>query len=63
MKGRGSKLHSSNVFFNPFQTGLFRFVLFFVWHYVNARVCMFVGPLLLGSLRNYDGDGNGNFKI
>ena len=49
-------------FFNPFQTGLFRFVLFFVWHYVNARVSLFVGPLLLGTLRNYDGDGNGNFK-
>ena len=62
MKGRGSKLYSSYVFFNPFQTGLFRFVLFFVWHSVNARVSMFVGPLLLGTLRNYDGDGNGNFK-
>ena len=50
------------MFFNPFQTGLFRFVLFFVWQYVNARVSMSVGPLLLSTLRNYNGDDNGNFK-
>ena len=49
-------------FFNPFQTGLFRFVLFFGWHYVNVRVSMSVGPLLVRTLRNYDGDSNGNLK-
>ena len=43
------------MFFNLFQTVLFRFVLFFVWQYVNARVSMSVGPLLLWTLRNYNG--------
>ena len=62
MKERESKLYSPFVFLNSFQTGLFRFVLFFVWHYVNARVSMSVGPLLLWTLRNYDGDSNGNLK-
>ena len=46
--------------FRPVFFVSFCFVFFCVWHYVNARVSMSVGPLLLGTLRNYDGDGNGN---
>ena len=62
MKGRESKLYSRYVFLTLFRPVFFVLFCFFVWQYVNARVSMSVGPLLLGTLRNYDGDGNGNFK-